>query len=358
MTRFALIGGGWRAEFFARIAQSLPDRFQLTGTYLRDPAKRPAWHARFGGRMADTMEELAQDKPDYLILSISKANSTNALLRLMDLHIPILCETPPANSLEDMHRLWNAAQEKHAIIQVAEQYLDQPLYQAWMRAAREGMLGRISNISLSAVHTYHAVSLIRGFLGTGFGNVALTGCRHAFPVRQTDARPGMVTDGAVRPETRDRLTFQFDDGQTAFFDFSGVQYHSFIRTRQFNLQGDQGEIDDLTLRWIGPDGLPLCQTLTRHERGPFNNSDLGCLGLELGGRWLWRNPYPHARLNDDEVAIALLMERMGSLSRGESDVPAYSLADGLQDAYIGLVMEEALTHPWQTVRSQTQPWAT
>ena len=56
MTRFALIGGGWRAEFFARIAQSLPDRFQLTGTYLRDPAKRPAWHARFGGRMADTME--------------------------------------------------------------------------------------------------------------------------------------------------------------------------------------------------------------------------------------------------------------------------------------------------------------
>ena len=358
MTRFALIGGGWRAEFFARIAQSLPDRFLLTGTYLRNPDKRPAWQARFGGRMANSMEELALDKPDYLILSISKTVSTDALIRLMDLHIPILCETPPANSLADMHRLWAAAQEKHALVQVAEQYLDQPLYQAWMKVARDGLLGSISNINLSALHTYHAVSVIRAFLGASFDNVALTGCRHQFPVRQTDARPGMITDGAVRPETRDRLTFLFDGGQTAFFDFSGVQYHSFIRTRQLTIQGDQGEIDDLTLRWIGPDGLPLCQTLTRHDRGVFNNNDLGCLGLELGGRWLWRSPYPHARLNDDELAIALLMERMGSLSRSESDAPAYSLADGLQDAYIGLLMEEALTHPWQTVRSQTQPWAT
>ena len=74
-----------------------------------------------------------------------------------------------------------------------------------------------------------------------------------------------------------------------------------------------------------------------------------------------RGDYAYVKYDDtgvvSEVAIALLMERMGSLSRGESDIPAYSLADGLQDAYIGLMMEEALTHPWQTIRTQTQPWA-
>ncbi|MGN0778340.1 MAG: Gfo/Idh/MocA family protein [Aristaeellaceae bacterium] len=357
MTRFALVGGGWRAAFFARIAQSLPEQFQLTGTYLRNPEKRGAWQERFGGHMAASMEELLLDKPDFLILSVSKGVSTDILIQLMDFHIPILCETPPANTLEDMHRLWAAAQEKHAVVQVAEQYLDWPMYQAWQTVVREGMLGQVSNFSLSAVHTYHAVSMIRGFLGAGWQNVALTGCRHSFPVRQTDSRQGIITDGAVRPEIRDRLTFQFEDGKVAFFDFSGVQYHSFIRTRQFNLQGDQGEIDDLILRRIGPDGLPLCQTLTRHDMGLNNNNHLCCLGLELGGRWLWRNPYLYARLNDDELAIAQLMERMGRLSRGESDTPAYSLADGLQDAYIGLMMEEALTHPWQTIHTQTQPWA-
>ena len=28
--RYAIIGGGWRAEFFRQAARALPDRFELT----------------------------------------------------------------------------------------------------------------------------------------------------------------------------------------------------------------------------------------------------------------------------------------------------------------------------------------
>ena len=34
--RFGIIGGGWRAEFFTRIVQQVPERFALTGV---DPAR-------------------------------------------------------------------------------------------------------------------------------------------------------------------------------------------------------------------------------------------------------------------------------------------------------------------------------
>ena len=125
MTRFALIGGGWRAEFFARIAQALPERFQLTGAYLRDPLKRGAWHARFGGRMAESIPELMEDKPDFLIVSIARRQNFSMLMELMDLHIPILVETTPAETLEDMTTLYRAAREKNALTWVIPASLSQ-----------------------------------------------------------------------------------------------------------------------------------------------------------------------------------------------------------------------------------------
>lgn len=356
MTRFALYGGGWRAEFFARIAKALPEQFELTGTYLRNPDKRPAWQAQFGGRMAASPEELLEDKPDFLILSVTRKATPDTLISLLDLNIPILCETTPANTLEEMHRLYALAKEKKALIQVAEQYMDWPMYDAWMKAVDEGLVGEVTNLSISAVHSYHAASVIRRFLKAGFGGVSMIGCHHEFPIRQTGGRAGLIQQGEIAPSGRDRLTLQFDNGKVAFFDFAGVQYHSFIRTRQFNLQGTQGEIDDMTIRRMGPEDLPLCQTLVRHDLNDSNNAPLGCMGLQLGDKWLWRNPYPVARLNDDEIAIAVLMDRMGALCRGESTAAAYSLEDGLQDAYYAVLMEQALANPWTMVKSDAMPW--
>ncbi len=40
--RFAMVGAGWRGEFYARIAKELPDLFELTGTWLHSPEKADA----------------------------------------------------------------------------------------------------------------------------------------------------------------------------------------------------------------------------------------------------------------------------------------------------------------------------
>ena len=37
--RFGLIGSGWRAEFYIRIAKMLPEQFELTGVLIRDKEK-------------------------------------------------------------------------------------------------------------------------------------------------------------------------------------------------------------------------------------------------------------------------------------------------------------------------------
>ena len=60
-------------------------------------------------------------------------------------------------------------------------------------------------------------------------------------------------------------------------------------------------------------------------------------------------------LPQDETAIAVLM--MGLRRYIEEGTECYPLAEGLQDAYTLILMEEALKDPGRLVRSETQIWA-
>ncbi len=46
--RFGLIGSGWRAEFFVRIAKAIPDVFELTAVLIRDAEKGRIFAEQFG----------------------------------------------------------------------------------------------------------------------------------------------------------------------------------------------------------------------------------------------------------------------------------------------------------------------
>lgn len=58
------------------------------------------------------------------------------------------------------------------------------------------------------------------------------------------------------------------------------------------------------------------------------------------GRRIYENSFPGVRLNDDELAVAdVLMHMKKYVETGED---FYPLREGLQDAYLNFVMEEAL----------------
>lgn len=353
--RIALAGGGWRASFYARVALALPERFELTGSWLHDPNKRAAWYARYGGRMADSLEDLLKEQPDYVVLCISKPAISAALIRLMQLGVAVLCETPLATQEHELFTIWRVAQETNACVQVAEQYPLQPYYAAWKRVVDGGMIGPPSCMSISAVHGYHAVSLIRQFLSVGYENAQICAKRYAFPVLETAGRGGVSIKKTIECQRRDRVSLVFESGKAAFYDFSPVQYASLIRARHFCVQGPLGEIDDLSLRAVTERGQPMTIQLKRYDLGRYGNMELCLHALTLGERCLYLNPFGHARLNDDELAVAEMMERMGQLCRGE-DVRVYPLAEALQDTYISLEMERAMNQSWQPVRTHAHCW--
>lgn len=231
-----------------------------------------------------------------------------------------------------------------------------PLYASWYKVICDGKLGELQNINISSLHGYHGASIIRQFLNVGFGNLKLYGKRYWFDVTETYGRDGMVFDREVVKCSRDRVTMEFDNGKTAFFDFSDpAQYHSFIRTRQLTVQGTRGEIDDLTIRYLNEQNVPVTQTLNRIDLGVYGNQEWSHYGVMLGEEFLFKTPFKNARFNDDEIAVGSCLMKMHEYVKTGKEF--YGLADALQDMYICLKMEEAYANPLKVIETETQPWA-
>ena len=97
--KYALIGSGWRAEFYIRIAKMVPEQFELTAVLVRDAAKGAAFAEEFQVKVVNSLEALMETAPDFVVLSIKRGFVTGYLLDLFRRGIPVLAETPPG---EDM----------------------------------------------------------------------------------------------------------------------------------------------------------------------------------------------------------------------------------------------------------------
>lgn len=354
--KFGLIGSGWRAEFYIRIAKALPEMFTLAAVLVRDAERGNKFSGQFQVPVVNTLDEMEALQVDFVVLSIKRGVVGEYLRELFRRKMPVLCETPPGESQQELMQLWECYKENSGRIQIAEQYFAQPLYAAWQQVVQSGKLGEVQNINISALHGYHGVSIIRRFLGVLYHNCVIYGKRYWFDVTETYGRDGMVFDGEVARCSRDRLTLEFENGKIAFFDFSDpAQYHSFIRTRQLNVQGVRGEIDDVTIRYLTDENVPVKQELNRIDLGVYNNQEWSHYGIMLGEEFLYRSPFANARLNDDEIAVATCLTKMGDyLNTGEE---FYSLREALQDMYLSLKMNEALDKPNCEVVTETQIWA-
>lgn len=352
--RFIVIGYGWRADFFYRLANMLPDQFEIAAGVLRTKERAAQVSGETGVFATDSLEEALAMKPDFAVLCVPRAIVKEYLIRLMKSGMPVLCETPPAKDLGELQELWKANEACGGKVQVVEQYFLQPLYAGLLDIVNQGYLGEVSNMTLSALHGYHAVSVFRKLLGIEFENCRISGQRFQFDVTATNSRSGFDTSGRVVKADRNWAAMTFDNGKTAFLDFSGEQYFSTIRTRRLNIQGVRGEINDMTVRCLNQENLAFTQEIRRNDIGVYNNAEWSLKELMFMDRVIYKNPYYPARLNDDEIAVASCLTKMKEFVDTGKDF--YPLKEAMQDTYLSFAMEEAIA-AGQTVMTSRQIWA-
>lgn len=351
---FALIGAGWRSEFFLRIARALPDRFEVRGMLARDPAKREALAKRWQMPVVGSLAELRRTEPDFVVVSVPREAAPDCLAACAEAGLPALCETPPAATLEGLLRLHHLVQNG-AKIQVAEQYPFQPLLAAQLQAVRSGRLGQVSQTHVSIAHGYHGLHLVRRFLGVGFENAVIEARSFESPLIDGPNRNGPPAEERMGRETWVTGRFNFDGGKLGVYDFSGAQYFSWIRPRHLLVRGERGELANETIWWLRDFRTPVTARLERRDAGQAGNLEgYYHAGYTLDGEWLYQNPFVPGRLSDEEIAIAECLVRMAAYAKGG---PAFvSLAEASQDHYLNLLLLEA-QKTGQPVRSETQAWA-
>lgn len=292
MITFAIIGGGWRSEFYLRIAKALPEIFSVAGVFVRREEQRNYIAEKYAVKTFADINELLTESFDFIVNCVSYAKVTDLSIELADKGFFVLSETPALKAPEGLH-----AYER---IQVAEQYHQKGTYQAIKSIINSGVLGEIQHINLSVGHDYHAMSMLR-FLFDDY-----TAPEKLFDLNLPD---NMVTshgrggegEHKLKKTTQRLIGFRFGE-KVGLYDFNGEQYFSPIRRDRLLIRGTKGEICDNKVRFFNDDGKLTEGEIVLKQAGlleGFYNDR-----IVFYDKVLYDFPFKHARLSEEECAIA------------------------------------------------------
>ena len=353
--RFGIVGGAWRSGFFLRVAQALPDRFEVAGMMIRNEAKGKELEEAWGVKTYRTLDELLHvNDLRFVVVSVPRSVAPQIITTLTEHGMPVLTETPPAPDVAGLSALHDLSR-RGARIQVAEQYFLQPLHAARLALAHSGKLGTVTQAQVSIAHGYHGVSLLRKFLGLTFEPVRITSHRFTSPLIVGPDRSGPPTEERVVQSEQHIAYLDFGE-KMGVFDFTNDhQYRSWIRSPRLLVRGDRGEINETRVRYLQDYRTPITLDLLRQDAGTNGNIEgYYHKGILAGSEWVYKNPFVPARLLDDEIAVASCLVGMDAYVDGDPDF--YSLAEASQDHYISLMIEQALSSN-EPVVTTLQSWA-
>jgi len=338
---FGIVGAGWRADFYQRIAKALPERFKIVGVVEADDERRAACKKKWGVKVfPDLAGLLKATSPSFVAAVVSWPSTPLVLAELSDAGIPTLSETPPAPDMKGLRRLLPLV-KKHPKIQMAEQYWLQPHSQACSALIEQGLLGRPTYAQVSVGHGYHGIGLLRRFLGLALELPRISGKRFSAPILAGGGREGPPKTEQIRESVQEIIFFDWGD-RLGVLDFTGDQYFGWVRNTRVLIRGERGEIVDQVAYYLKDFGTPMATELRRDITGAMGNlEDFYLRGIQAAGEWAYCNPFAPARLSDDELAIATCLAKMDEYVRTGREF--YALAEGVQDHYLNLVSQQALS---------------
>ncbi len=296
MIKYGIIGAGWRAEFYLRIATLVPDTFSVSGIYIRNEGKRQEFAKKYNVPICNNLEELLNTDFDFIVSCVNKDSINETAQILADRGIAVLTETPVSTDT------------LKGKIQVAEQFHFMPRNQAYKKIIDSGILGEVHQVQLSCCHDYHAASLIRFFLDIKDETPTKTTISLPDKLTRYNCRAGRIEPAMI--DSEEKITILNFGNKTAIYDFNFEQYFSDIRASRIVIRGTNGEIINNTCTYL-KDGIPQTFEIKRNYFGAEESLDgFSLLNITGNGEILYTNPFKNARLSDEEIAIATCLKKM------------------------------------------------
>lgn len=333
MLSYVIVGSGYRAMYFGRIAQTWPDLFRAL-FLCRSEEKAAKMKQGTGVDAVLTPEAAEAFRPDFVVVAVDRGHVADVAEEWIARGYPVVTETPVADTEEKLNRLLYLAAHGARIV-CCEQYHRYPILAAGLEAIRQGLIGVPRTAYISLMHDYHAASLIRRSLLTGRESSVLQAVRRISPAVETDSRYGAILDGRVTEEVRDLALVSFESGKTAVYDFASLQYRSYIRARHITVRGDRGEWSDTVLYRLDENNRPVRQALMPELPDRYRLLDTQYL-RDL--RKAWRPELFLDTLQDEYAIATILLDMEEYLSGGPSPYPLWEAAE---DARFWLRLQRA-----------------
>lgn len=315
MIKYGIIGAGWRSEFYLRIAALVPEKFTVSGIYIRNEYKRQEFSKKYNAPIFNNLNDLLKTDFDFIVSCVNMDSINETAQMLADKGIAVLTETPVSTD--------NLKGE----IQVAEQFHFMPRNQAYKRIIDSGILGEVHQVELSCCHYYHSSSLIRFFLDIKDEVPTKTAVVLPHKMNQYNQRSGYIKPIEVISEQK-IIILDFGD-KTAIHNFIRKQYFSDIRASRILIRGTNGEISNNTCTYL-KDGLPHSFEIKRNCFGIEENLDgFSLFNITGNGEVLYENPFKGSRLSDEEIAIATCLLKMKEYCINGTEF--YSTVDAFYD---------------------------
>jgi predicted dehydrogenase len=333
----------------------LPTQVEVVGVVGRNREAAEILAARWGvPGYASVGEFKSAQRPEFIVSAVPWAAAPGVTEAAVELGLPVLSETPPAPDLDGLRRLWGSVGSSD-LVQVAEQYPMYPSHASRLALARSGAIGTVTSVQVSSTHLYHAVALMRAFLGGGLGPVTVSAQTFVAPLIDPLVRDRWTDDDRPKDARTTIATIDFG-GSMGLYDFTDNQWHNQLRSRRIVVRGSAGEIsNDEVVQLIGPRTI-VRSPLVRRQTG----YDLDLDGFEtdhisIGETILYRNPFPGLRLNDDEIAMSTVLTAMAAWARCNG-APPYPLAAACQDHLVSLAIEQSAS-TGMPVTTSLEAWA-
>ena len=347
MIRFGIIGSGWRAKYYIRIAKKISERFEVAAVVCRRPEKAEQITREFGVPAVLSPQECMDRKPDFVVVAVDKPHVAQVAAEWLGYGFAVLAETPAATDRETLENL-KELERQHAKLVFAEQYRFVPENAAVLKLIDSGLIGTPQSLYLSLAHEYHAASLMRAFLQQSVrSSFTVRAKEWIFPTAETLSRYERFIDGRTADKKRTAALFDYADGTFCLYDFDAEQYRSLIRGTHMRITGSRGEICGNTVRWLDENNTPHCEILKTETRivktgdpNPNFESIEEAVSVSLGQKQLYEPEFGLCGLSRDDAAIAHMLGMMKDYAEGRGN-PPYPLKEAIADAYTAILLREA-----------------
>ncbi|MFI5349268.1 MAG: Gfo/Idh/MocA family protein [Elusimicrobiota bacterium] len=310
--RIAVCGTGRRVEHhYAPILKALRPELEWVGLWGRNSSRVAELSERFGVRgFSDLDAMVSEAKPDILLLCILSRHNGPMALQLAKYGRALFLETPIAIEIDIADRLIEISRDKGFPIEIAEQIHRRPVEELKRVLIRNGVFGKVLLAANDfVVNSYHAVSLIRSYIGFERQVVRVAALGPKFPVNVSFG-PGIVPPAQEEWQT---ALLEFDDGTMGQHVFSSIGYDSRARSlRSVRFYAEKGMGRDEELIRVPPgtndqERIPLEKTWRDIQGRPVLQSVIARTNPET----VWINPFADRPLHEDDlIATALCLRSL------------------------------------------------